>query len=280
MTSFWRYNDVIITSCVQRACTLIIRWLSTHGLVTVILNYSIGAPHFESISDGVIWHMIANWQPLHLFWSNRSRKWPVGFYSRYIHVCIHRPVCLPACLPIHQIHSIHPSIQSSSIHTFDCPSDLSTQSIKPIHPTDPTIRYEHIRWTSKMNHRASLLDFNTFIDTYVFWCLAKDMLCYGISRFSIHVPGMLLKFRDWIIVPAWVSSNEPSSVMWPVTRHLRYPCFQLEISHWNNNYTESTEYVISAQNQHFIFIFHHYHAYLPEKDFQTQVWQLSYSWSH
>ena len=49
---------------------------------------------------------------------------------------------------------------------------------------------------------------------------------------------------------------------------------QLEKSHWKIKCIGTTEYIILAQNQHSIFIFHYFNAKLLGKYSQTPVWQL------
>ena len=56
-----------------------------------------------------------------------------------------------------------------------------------------------------------------------------------------------------------VGSNEPGSVMWQVTRQFKTHYSQFELSHWNINYSLTTEYVILKQNQYSIFIFNQFH---------------------
>ena len=89
--------------------------------------------------------------------------------------------------------------------------------------------------------------------------------------YSIHVLGWLQKWLNLITAPGSVS-NEPGSVTWLATKYLKTVSWKK--SHWKINHIVTTEYIILAENQHSIFIFHYFNAKLLGKYSQTPVWHL------
>ena len=135
--------------------------------------------------------------------------------------------------------------------------------------------HERGSWKCQINLGVTKTSFTTtHISFYFLHFLSwpKYSVCNLKCIYSLGVPGLLLKSLKLITAPGSVS-NEHGSVTRLATSQLKNPCSQLEKSYEKNNYIVTSEYLILAENQHSIFIFHYFNAKLLGKYSQTPVWQ-------
>ena len=70
-------------------------------------------------------------------------------------------------------------------------------------------------------------------------------ICLYVYLWHLCTGGWVLKCLNW------VGSNEPGSFTWIAIRQSKNPCSQLENSHWQINYTLTTEFVMWAKKANF-----------------------------